>query len=67
MCIGILKGDTWKPSSKIMNVLVATQNLLVEPVPDDALEAQAAEMYKNDRPAYEKEAIKYTEKYAKGK
>jgi len=50
-----------------MNVLVATQNLLVEPVPDDALEAQAAEMYKNDRPAYEKEAIKYTEKYAKGK
>src|ERR1700722_6159615 len=41
MCIGILKGDTWKPSSRIMNVLIATQNLLTEPVPDDALETSS--------------------------
>ncbi|KIN01720.1 hypothetical protein OIDMADRAFT_161166 [Oidiodendron maius Zn] len=67
MCIGILKGDTWKPSSRIMNVLIATQNLLIEPVPDDALETSSAELFKNNRPLYEKEAKKYTAQYAIGK
>lgn len=67
MCIGILKGDTWKPSSRIMNVLVATQNLLVEPVPDDALESGAAELFNTNRAAYEKEAKKFTAQYAMGK
>jgi ubiquitin-conjugating enzyme E2 D/E len=63
----MLKGDIWKPSSRIMNVLIATQNLLIEPVPDDALEASSAELFKNNRPAYEKEARKYTVQYAMGK
>ena len=65
MCIGILKPEAWKPSSKIMSVLTATQNLLVEPVPDDAVETTAAEMYKNDRPKFNKTAAEYTKKYAK--
>lgn len=64
MCIGILKADQWKPSSKIMNVLMAVQDLLREPVPDDALETGAAEKYKNDRKAYDKEAKDYTKRYA---
>jgi ubiquitin-conjugating enzyme E2 D/E len=67
MCIGILKGDTWKPSSRITNVLIATQNLLIEPVPDDALEASSADLFKTNRPAYEKEAKKYTAQYAVAK
>ncbi|CAG8957664.1 hypothetical protein HYALB_00012122 [Hymenoscyphus albidus] len=65
MCIGILKPEAWKPSSKILSVLTATQNLLVEPVPDDAVESSAAEKFKNDRPAFDKEAREYTKKYAK--
>lgn len=65
MCIGILKPEAWKPSSKILSVLTATQNLLVEPVPDDAVETSAAEKFKNDRPAFDKEAREYTKKYAK--
>jgi len=48
-----------------MSVLTATQNLLVEPVPDDAVETTAAEMYKNDRPKFNKTAAEYTKKYAK--
>ena len=56
MCIGILKADAWKPSSKIMSVLTATQQLLAEPVPDDALESSIAEKFNNDRKAFELEA-----------
>jgi ubiquitin-protein ligase len=65
MCIGILKPEAWKPSSKIMSVLTATQQLLAEPVPDDAVEMGAAEKFKNDRPQFNKEAREYTRKYAK--
>ena len=65
MCIGILKPEAWKPSSKILNVLLATQQLLLEPVPDDAVESGAAEKFKNDRPTFNKEAKEYTKKYAK--
>lgn len=48
-----------------MSVLAATQNLLVEPVPDDAVETSAAEMFKNDRLKFNKTAAEYTKKYAK--
>jgi ubiquitin-conjugating enzyme E2 D/E len=65
MCIGILKPEAWKPSSKIMSVLTATQNLMLEPVPDDAVETSAAESFKNDRGAFNKAAREYTKKYAK--
>ncbi|MBN6743424.1 hypothetical protein JKG47_23810, partial [Acidithiobacillus sp. MC6.1] len=67
MCIGILKADAWKPSSKIMSVLTATQQLLSEPVPDDALEASIAEKFKGDRKGFEAEAKRYTKMYATGK
>lgn len=67
MCIGILKADAWKPSSKIMSVLTATQQLLAEPVPDDALEAAIAEKFKSDRKEFNQEAKKYTKQYATGK
>jgi ubiquitin-protein ligase len=67
MCIGILKADAWKPSSKIMSVLTATQQLLSEPVPDDALEASIADKFNNDRKAFDLEAKKNTKQYAMGK
>jgi ubiquitin-protein ligase len=65
MCLGMLKGDQWKPSSKILSILQAAQQLLLEPVPDDAVEAGAAELYKNDRAAFDKQARDWTKKYAK--
>ncbi|PBP23601.1 ubiquitin-conjugating enzyme [Diplocarpon rosae] len=64
MCIGILKADTWKPSSKILAVLAATQQLLVEPVPDDAVEQEAARMFREDRRAYDNEVREMVKKYA---
>ncbi|TVY32881.1 Ubiquitin conjugating enzyme E2 B [Lachnellula subtilissima] len=65
MCIGILKPEAWKPSSKILSVLTATQNLLLEPVPDDAVETTAANSFKEDLAGFNKTAKEYTKKYAK--
>merc|ERR1711939_751838 len=67
MRIGILKADAWKPSSKIMSVLTATQQLMMEPVPDDAVEQSAAQKFKEDRKTFDKEARDWTKKYAMGK
>ncbi|KAI1001368.1 hypothetical protein K3495_g6830 [Podosphaera aphanis] len=64
MCIGVLKSDSWKPSLKIPCVLVAAQQLLLEPVPDDAVETTVAELYKTNRKLFTEEAIKATKKYA---
>ena len=64
MCLGMLKADAWKPSSKIMNVLAATQQLLTEPVPDDAVDTEAAELYKNKRADFDAKASEWTKKYA---
>jgi ubiquitin-protein ligase len=50
-----------------MSVLTATQQLLAEPVPDDALEAAIAEKYKGDRKEFNAEAKKYTKQFAMGK
>lgn len=65
MCLGMLKGDQWKPSSKIVGVLEAAQQLLVEPVPDDAVEAATGELYKTDRAQFDKQARDWTRRYAK--
>lgn len=65
ICIGVLKSDQWKPSSKIIQILLAIRHLMAEPNPDDPLENSIAEKYKMDRPAFNKEAAAYTSKYAK--
>ncbi|KAI9735716.1 MAG: hypothetical protein M1818_006324 [Claussenomyces sp. TS43310] len=64
MCLGILKGDVWKPSSKIRAVLEAAQQLLVEPIPDDAVNTNASDLYKNDRKGFNEQAKEWTKKYA---
>ncbi|EFR05047.1 ubiquitin-conjugating enzyme E2 4 [Nannizzia gypsea CBS 118893] len=66
MCLGMLKSDEWKPSSKLYAVLEFARQLLVEPMPDDAVEGRIAEQYSNDRKQYEKIARDWTRKYASG-
>jgi ubiquitin-protein ligase len=65
MCLGMLKGDQWKPSTKIVGVLEAALQLLSEPVPDDAVETGIAEVYKNNRNEFNKQAKEWTKRYAK--
>ncbi|KAJ5760520.1 hypothetical protein N7520_007676 [Penicillium odoratum] len=64
MCLGMLRADEWKPSSKISAVLQFARQLLSEPMPDDAIEGRIADQYKNDKKRYEEIARDWTRKYA---
>lgn len=66
ICLGMLKPDAWKPSSRVTAVLEAVRNLLVEPLPEDPLEARIADEYRSDRAEFEKNARAYVERFAKG-
>ncbi|KAI6322456.1 hypothetical protein MCOR29_004737 [Pyricularia oryzae] len=66
ICISALKPENWKPASKLLGVLEAVRSLLVEPNPDDPLEARIAEEYKSNRPEFDKNAKSYVQRYAKG-
>lgn len=66
MCLGMLRPDEWKPSSRIQAVLEFARQLLAEPMPDDAVEGRIAEQYKNDRPRYDEVARDWTRRFASG-
>lgn len=66
ICLGMVKPDVWKPSSRITAVLEAVRNLLVEPQPDDPLESRIADEYQNNRAEFEKNAKSYVDRYAAG-
>ncbi|KAL3482344.1 ubiquitin-conjugating enzyme/RWD-like protein [Aspergillus californicus] len=64
MCLGMLKADEWKPSSKLVAVLQFARSLMEEPMPDDAVEGRIAEQFREDRKRYEEVAREWTRKYA---
>ncbi|BGO97870.1 Ubiquitin-conjugating enzyme E2-16 kDa [Rhodotorula toruloides] len=64
ICIGLLKSEAWKPSTKIEQILRALVQLLQEPNPDDALVASIAEVYNQDRATFNKNAQEWVKKYA---
>jgi len=64
MCLGMLRSDEWKPSSKISAVLKFARQILAEPMPDDAVEMTLADQYKNDRKEFDKTAKSWVKLYA---
>ncbi|KAJ4289394.1 hypothetical protein N0V88_006874 [Collariella sp. IMI 366227] len=66
VCLGLLKPENWKPSFQIRTVLEALRDLLVEPQPDDPLEARIADEYRSERKEFEKNVKSYVQRYAKG-
>ncbi|KAI1752633.1 ubiquitin-conjugating enzyme [Xylaria castorea] len=66
ICLGLLKPENWKPASRVRAVLDAVRQLLVEPNPDDPLEARIADEYRNNRPEFDKNVKSYVTRYAKG-
>ncbi|KAI1351567.1 ubiquitin-conjugating enzyme [Xylaria sp. FL0043] len=66
ICLGLLKPDTWKPASRMRAVLEAVRQLLVEPNPEDPLEARIADEYRNNRAEFDKNVKSYVARYAKG-
>lgn len=60
----MLKADQWKPSTKLNAVIEFTRQLLKEPNPEDAVEAKIADLYRQDKAGFEKEARDWTKRYA---
>ena len=65
MCLGMLRADEWKPSSKIDAVLNFVKALLLEPQPDDAVEGGIAREFKENKKEFLKNAKAWTKQYAK--
>ncbi|KAI1436108.1 ubiquitin-conjugating enzyme [Xylaria sp. CBS 124048] len=65
ICLAILKPESWKPASRIRAILDALRQLLIEPNPDDPLEARIADEYRNNRSEFEENAKSYVIRYAK--
>lgn len=66
ICLGLLKPENWKPSTRLASVLEAVRALLAEPLPEDPLEARIADEYRSDRREFDKNARAYVQRYAKG-
>lgn len=70
ICLNALKmppNGAWKPSLNIAQLLVALQNLLLEPNPDDPLMEEIAEIFKHNSKFFKQTAKKWTIQYATSK
>lgn len=63
--MGILRPDAWKPPNRIVEVVRLVRSILVEPVPDDAVEASIADQYRKDPAGFAKVAKEWVNKFAK--
>ena len=63
ICLDILK-DAWSPDISVSQILMAIQNLLINPNIDHPLEPEIAKQYTENKAAYEETAKEWTEKYA---
>ncbi|CAJ0855064.1 16805_t:CDS:2 [Entrophospora sp. SA101] len=64
ICVGLLKTDVWKPSTKITQVLRSIASLLEHPNPDDALVASIVETYNTNKTKFDKTVKDFVKKYA---
>ena len=63
ICLDILK-DKWSPALQIRTVLLSIQALLSAPNPDDPLDNNVAEVWKNNEAEALKRAREFTETFA---
>ncbi len=58
ICLNIFKGE-WSPALTLLSSLISIQQLLLYPNPDDPLEPEIAQLYKTNRPEYNRRAIAF--------
>ena len=63
ICLDILK-DAWSPDISVSKILLAIQNLLINPNIDHPLEAEIAKQYTDNKAKFDETAKEWTEKYA---
>jgi ubiquitin-conjugating enzyme E2 D/E len=63
ICLDILK-DEWTPALSIPHVLLSISALMAEPNPDHPLVPDVAQLYKQDKKAFEEKAREWTKQYA---
>lgn len=55
MCLSILnEEEDWRPAITIKQILLGIQDLLNDPNPESPAQADAYNLFKKDRPAYER-------------
>lgn len=55
VCLSILnEEEAWRPAITIKQILLGIQDLLNDPNPESPAQAEAYNLYKKDRPAYER-------------
>lgn len=64
ICLDALKADQWAPSMSIQTSLQAIQSLLAAPTADSPLNAEAGNLLKSDKAAFDKKCKEWTQKYA---
>ncbi|KAJ4461291.1 putative Ubiquitin-conjugating enzyme E2 D2B [Paratrimastix pyriformis] len=65
ICLDMLT-ESWVPIFNISKVILQIYSLFQSPNPDSSLNPEAANLYKTDREAFNRQAAQWTQQYASG-